>query len=126
MLNPRNLNGHATIPAPPMSCTHLSPSKLSRSKWSVNSAGSCEDNDKCHPPSIDLEWENDDDFEAAAAKATEIPNSNNKNNKLCDLDTCSVSTTVNIPCTKNGSRTSSHISLPGLDWDSQVSQIQFL
>ena len=37
--------------------------------------------------------------------------------KNCDLDTCSISTTV--PCTR-GSRASSHISIPGLDWDSQV------
>lgn len=48
ILNPRNLNGHATIPDP----------ALSRSKWSVNS---CEEtSEKCNrPPSIDLEWEND-------------------------------------------------------------------
>ena len=37
----------------------------------------------------------------------------------CDPDTCSISTTT-VACTK-GSRASSQISLPGLDWDSQVS-----
>ena len=57
-----------------------------------------------------------DDFAAAVANVS--GNDNTKSEiKTCDLDTCSVSTTV--PCTK-GSRTSSHISLPGLDWDAQV------
>ena len=64
-----------------------------------------------------------DDFVAAAAAANVVTSTNNDNNKIsnnksCDPDTCSIST--NIPCTKGGSRTSSHISIPGLDWDSQV------
>ena len=41
----------------------------------------------------------------------------------CDPDTCSISTTT-VACTK-GSRASSQISLPGLDWDSQVSLFFF-
>ena len=58
VLNPRRLNGHATIPAPPMPC----PSALAahHSKWSINSANSLEDHERSHhAPSIDLEWEND-------------------------------------------------------------------
>ena len=58
VLNPRRLNGHATIPAPPMTC----PSALAahHSKWSINSANSLEDHERSHhAPSIDLEWEND-------------------------------------------------------------------
>ena len=71
-----------------------------------------------------------DDFAAAAAAnvVTSTNNDNNKlNNKSCDPDTCSIieSISTNVPCTKGGggggSRTSSHISIPGLDWDSQVS-----
>merc|ERR1712088_102376 len=58
ILNPRNLNGHATIPAPPESASHLS-GDLGHSKWSVNSTASI---DGGRPASIDLEWENDDDF----------------------------------------------------------------
>ena len=70
-----------------------------------------------------------DDFAAAAAAnvVTSTNNDNNKlNNKSCDPDTCSIieSISTNVPCTKGGggggSRTSSHISIPGLDWDSQV------
>jgi len=125
ILNPRNLNGHATIPAPPESRSHLS-GELGHSKWSVNSTASI---DGGRPASIDLEWENDDDFAAAAAAnvVTSTNNDNNKlNNKSCDPDTCSIieSISTNVPCTKGGggggSRTSSHISIPGLDWDSQV------
>ena len=55
ILNPRNLNGHATIPAPPESRSHLS-GELGHSKWSVNSTASI---DGGRPASIDLEWEND-------------------------------------------------------------------
>ena len=52
-----------------------------------------------------------------AAAATAKNDNNGRPQKNCDLDTCSISTTV--PCTR-GSRASSHISIPGLDWDSQV------
>ena len=55
ILTPRNLNGHATIPAPPESASHLS-GDLGHSKWSVNSTASI---DGGRPASIDLEWEND-------------------------------------------------------------------
>ena len=51
VLNPRNLN------------TTLSASKdpwLNRSKWSINSVAS--DSERCHPPSIDLEWETEGKF----------------------------------------------------------------
>ena len=58
ILNPRNLNGHATIPAPPESTSHLS-GELGHSKWSVNSTASV---DGGRPASIDLEWENDGEF----------------------------------------------------------------
>eukprot|EP00093_Oithona_nana_P010824 10824.XXX_566094_548508_1 [CDS] Oithona nana genome sequencing. len=119
VLNPRRLNGHATIPAPPMTC----PSALAahHSKWSINSANSLEDHERSHhAPSIDLEWENDDVLVEAASAIGKAKNDNNRQTveqKNCDLDTCSISTTV--PCTR-GSRASSHISIPGLDWDSQV------
>ena len=143
VLNPRRLNGHATIPAPPMTC----PSALAahHSKWSINSANSLEDHERSHhAPSIDLEWENDGRLEnfskilcpffqylllsfldVLVEAASAIGKAKNDNNysrqtveqKNCDLDTCSISTTV--PCTR-GSRASSHISIPGLDWDSQV------
>ena len=56
VLNPRRLNGHATIPAPPLPC----PSAVHQSKWSINSTNSQEDHERSHhAPSIDLEWEND-------------------------------------------------------------------
>ena len=54
----------------------------------------------------------------AAAASHDTLNKNEAGFKSsCDPDTCSISTTV--PCNK-GSRASSHISIPGLDWDSQV------
>ena len=61
-------------------------------------------------------------MEAASAigKAKNDNNRQTVEQKNCDLDTCSISTTV--PCTR-GSRASSHISIPGLDWDSQVKLI---
>ena len=46
VLNPRNLN-----------TTLSASSRLSRSKWSVNSVNS--ESERCHQPSIDLEWETD-------------------------------------------------------------------
>jgi hypothetical protein len=55
VLDPRNLNGHSTIPAPPASGPQNPSPGLSRSKWSVNSTNSMEE----RRPSIDLEWEND-------------------------------------------------------------------
>ena len=60
-----------------------------------------------------------DDLMAAAA-INGINNSKQVDpvNKSCDPDTCSIST--NIPNTTRGSRASSHLSIPGLDWDSQV------
>ena len=59
ILNPRNLNGHATIPLP--SSGELSKFDLGQSKWSVNSANSVgEDSLRGgKAASIDLEWEND-------------------------------------------------------------------
>ena len=54
-----------------------------------------------------------------AAASNDALNKNEPGIKTsCDPDTCSISTTT-VACTK-GSRASSQISLPGLDWDSQV------
>lgn len=109
VLDPRNLNGHQTIPAPP---TRPSPG-LSRSKWSVNSAGSTEDCENCKQPSIDLEWENDDAIVPSFART----NANNDNRVAMADDPSSVASIIHA---KGGSRASSHNSIPGLDWDSQV------
>ena len=67
VLNPRNLNGHATIPAPPVADSDnfmqdLDKSMRSRSKWSINSANSVDESEGWRGgkrSSIDLEWEND-------------------------------------------------------------------
>lgn len=64
ILNPRNLNGHATIPAPPPATSLPLNPGLSHSKWSVNSNNSVEESEKGRAPSIDLEWENDGNFKS--------------------------------------------------------------
>ena len=55
----------------------------------------------------------------AAAASHETLNKNEAEGikPSCDQDTCSISTTVAVT---KGSRASSHVSIPGLDWDSQV------
>ena len=68
ILNPRNLNGHATIPAPPESTSHLS-GELGHSKWSVNSTASI---DGGRPASIDLEWENDGESQCANQESNKV------------------------------------------------------
>ena len=65
VLNPRNLNGHATIPAPPITgdqdhFDHPDLDQKSKSKWSINSTNSVEEGEeRVQRGSIDLEWEND-------------------------------------------------------------------